>query len=510
MTLARGKTEPSRRASWATRSPGPAMLLSGLVGVLAPALADLRSGGLTGVGMYDDAVYFSAASGLVHGRLPYRDFLLLHPPGIVLALSPFAALGMVTTDTTGFLLARLTWLLLGGISAALVVAIIWPLGRRAALVGGVFAGTFYPAVYVSHTLLIEQLQSTLLLLTILIISRRPGRPDGSGWTRPMPWLAVGLLAGLLPTLKIWGVVPLVLIGVWVAIRAGLVRLLLVAGGALASGLAVYLPFFLQAPAAMWRYVVLDQTGRTPFSTSLVLRLGDIEGLGVLRTAPYSRPVVLLVGAAWAIALGLACRLPVGRVFAIGHASLTLFLLMTPSWLPYYPGLVAPTAGLVVGATTASVATLSRPAWRRAGVCAAGFTVIAVVVGQIPAHFGSAFPTAQLAAVRSAPGCVTADDPTTLIRLNLLDRNLDRGCPLVADLGGYTYDLLVNGQQRFRLNNPRWQAVGLAYLGSGSEAVLSRYVRKDFHSFTKKSLAVIDRWPVRTVARRWTVRVPSGH
>ena len=499
----------ARRESWLTARPGPVMLLSGLLGVLAPAVADLRSGGLVGVGMYDDAVYFSAASGLVHGRLPYRDFLLLHPPGVVLALSPFAALGMVTTDTTGFLLARLTWLLLGGVCAALVVAIVWPLGRRAALVAGVFAATFYPAVYISHTLLIEQLQSTLLLLAVLIISRRPGRPAGSGWSQPVPWLAAGVLAGLLPTLKIWGVVPLVLVGVWVLVRAGFRRLLLVAGGAVASGLAVYLPFFVQAPAVMWRYVVIDQTGRTPFSTSLVLRLGDIEGLGVLRAVPYSKPLVLLVGAAWLIALGLACRLPMGRVCATGHASLSLLLFTTPSWLPYYSGLVAPTAGLVVGAATASVATLPRPAWRRAGTCAAAFTLITVLAGLIPAHFGSSFPTAQLAAVRNAPGCVTADDPTTLIRLNLLSRNLSRGCPLVADLGGYTYDLLVNGHQRFRLNNPRWQTVALAYLGSGSETVLSRYIRKDYHSFTKKSLAVVDSWPVRTIVRRWVVRLPSG-
>lgn len=81
-------------------------------------------------------------------------------------------------------------------------------------------------------------------------------------------------------------------------------------------------------------------------------------------------------------------------------------------------------------------------------------MMAVLAGLIPARFGSPFPAEQLAGVRDAPGCVTADDPTTLIRLNLLNRNLDRGCPLVADLGGYTYDLLVNGHQRPRLSNPR--------------------------------------------------------
>ena len=50
----------------------------------------LRGGGLFGIGNYDDGVYYAAATGLIHGRLPYQDFLLLHPPGMPLLLTPFA------------------------------------------------------------------------------------------------------------------------------------------------------------------------------------------------------------------------------------------------------------------------------------------------------------------------------------------------------------------------------------------------------------------------------------
>lgn len=159
------------------------------------------------------------------------------------------------------------------------MAIIWPLCRRAALAAGVCGATFYPAVYISQTLLIEQLQSTLLLGTVLIISRRPGRPVGTGWKDPAPWLAAGVLTGLLPTLKIWGVMPLVLIAVWVLVRAGVHHLLLVALGALVTGTAVCLPFFLRVPTTMWRYVVLDQTGLTPFGTSLVLGWATLRAWG---------------------------------------------------------------------------------------------------------------------------------------------------------------------------------------------------------------------------------------
>ena len=42
---------------------------------------------------YDDGVHYAAAASLIHGRLPYRDFLFLQPPAMVLAASPFAWLG---------------------------------------------------------------------------------------------------------------------------------------------------------------------------------------------------------------------------------------------------------------------------------------------------------------------------------------------------------------------------------------------------------------------------------
>jgi hypothetical protein len=50
----------------------------------------LRGGGLYALGNYDDGVHFAAAMGVIHDLLPYRDFVFLHPPGVLLALAPFA------------------------------------------------------------------------------------------------------------------------------------------------------------------------------------------------------------------------------------------------------------------------------------------------------------------------------------------------------------------------------------------------------------------------------------
>ena len=96
----------------------------------------LRGGGLLGLGNYDDGVYYAAATGLVHGRLPYHDFLLLHPPGMPLLLAPFALGAQLTSDSYGFAAARLAWMLLGAVNALLIWRILRPIGLVAALFGG--------------------------------------------------------------------------------------------------------------------------------------------------------------------------------------------------------------------------------------------------------------------------------------------------------------------------------------------------------------------------------------
>src|SRR4051795_13608965 len=90
--------------------------------------AVLRGGGLYGRIGYDGSGYYASASALSRGLLPYRNFLLLHPPGITLALLPFAALGRLVGDADAFALARLAWFGLGALSAGLVFTLLRPRG----------------------------------------------------------------------------------------------------------------------------------------------------------------------------------------------------------------------------------------------------------------------------------------------------------------------------------------------------------------------------------------------
>jgi hypothetical protein len=51
--------------------------------------------GYAGVG-YDDGVYMGVAVLFVHGTIPYRDYVLVQPPGIVVLVSPIDSLGRVS------------------------------------------------------------------------------------------------------------------------------------------------------------------------------------------------------------------------------------------------------------------------------------------------------------------------------------------------------------------------------------------------------------------------------
>ncbi|HEY5979840.1 MAG TPA: hypothetical protein VIT41_09410 [Microlunatus sp.] len=74
------------------RAALPVFVVVLVVALLNRLLPVLRGAGLSDVLGYDDAVYYHAgAVGLVHGRVPYQDFLFLHPPGVPLALAPVAA-----------------------------------------------------------------------------------------------------------------------------------------------------------------------------------------------------------------------------------------------------------------------------------------------------------------------------------------------------------------------------------------------------------------------------------
>ena len=125
-----------------------------------------------------------------------------------------------------------------------------------------------------------------------------------------------------------------------------------------------------------------------------------------------------------------------------------------------------------------------------------------------ARYGQPFPGGQLAAaVQSAPGCMTTDDPTTLIESNVLGRNLARGCPLVVDLGGRSYDDPA-AVPVARAHNKAWQRYALAYLKTGSVVVIARFTAGQ--GFSASTAAAVKHWHVLQRVGRYAVRQIDGH
>ncbi|MDQ2682488.1 MAG: hypothetical protein M3Y37_03070, partial [Chloroflexota bacterium] len=189
---------PERRTRWWL-----VWLVIGGVALAARLIPVLRTGGLVAVGQYDSSIYFSSAVGLLNGRLPYRDFLLLHPPGSTVAFTPFAALGTVIGDGQSWAVARVAMMVLGSLTAVLVAKILQPLGLVPALLGGLCYALLLPAVGIETTTRLEGLAACCLVGALALLCVDDPRTNLRPWTAAF----AGAILGFATTVKIWGVLP---------------------------------------------------------------------------------------------------------------------------------------------------------------------------------------------------------------------------------------------------------------------------------------------------------------
>ena len=467
----------------------------------------LRGGGLGAVFGYDHAVYYAGAVGLVHGRLPYRDFLLLHPPGVLLALTPVAAWGRWVGETSGWEVSRLVWMLLGCATSLVIVVLLLPLGRTAATFGGGFYAVFPGAVLVERTTLVEGLTNLCLAVALALVVRElrlvhvPKAP--SDVVRRGSWAALavaGVLLGFSTAVKIWGVVPLIAIVLFVATVLGARQGLAIVLGAAAAVTSVCLPFFVAAPVQMWRMVVLDQLGRDQ-GTHLARRAAEIATMGRV-SGDWAFVAVAVVGAGLVVCSVVTWRTTSFRVVVPVLLGMVLLLLAAPIFYPHYLGIVAVPAALVVGVTAGVLARSA--AWRPALVLVGCLAVALDVLALSRIRSGEAFPPQLAEPVQTAPGCLTSDDPNNLLALGVVGRNVDRGCDLVVDLGGHSHDL-SRGQMVPRSRNAAWQQLVLDYLGSGRYTLATRF--GPGRGYSKATTSTIESWPLRVHAEGRDLRQP---
>jgi hypothetical protein len=340
-----------------------------------------RPGYLLGVTGYDDGVQFGDAVRLVSGVIPYRDFVVMQPPGSILLMAPVALLAKVTGTAWGLAIARLLTAAADTACVALLGLLVRHRGPVAAAIAcGIYA--VYPdALIAAGTFMLEPWMNLFCLIGALLVF------DGDHLTQGRRLAWGGAAFGFAAAVKLWALVPLAVIGLLLLRRPR--RLGLLAAGAAAGLVAPVLPFLAMAPTGLTNDVVISQFGRANVEHAPPLpRLTNLAGLDLFPHLSNRLSVLVLLAVAAVVAIGYlaACRagarLPTALDwYAVGGlVAVTGMLLWPYGYWPHYGAVAGPFIALVL----ALPAGLLRPAERRRqivplmAVCAVAVIVIAAL------------------------------------------------------------------------------------------------------------------------------------
>jgi alpha-1,2-mannosyltransferase len=483
-------TAGTARAQWIDAVRRRGLLVTAIFAVaFAARLAMVyqRGGSLADSPSYDTGVYYAAADAFVHGRMPYHDFTLVHPPAVMLAIAPFAVLGRVTTDHVGFVVGGLCWMALGGVNALLVLRISrrLQLGTAASTIGALTYALWYESTRTEYALRLEPLGNLLVLLGLLAFV------ESSYSQRRRYSIGCGAALGAAASVKIWYAVPLLLVIAWHALdRRRRSQVAWATAGAIAALLVLDGPFFVYAPRRMWHMVVTDQFGRPYTGGSPIRRLANIASSGqTTRHTPATLiAVVALAGAIACLVLcALAWRNRAGRLPCVLMLAELAVLMSSPSFFLYYADYLAPALALTVAAAAAHLlgtAYAERPPSRRGLLRASAWAPVVAAAASVvlidtlnPMLAVSPSPDRFLQGRVAAARCVQSDTPMALIQLDVLSRDLANGCQVWVDVIGRTYEAplkptgTVGGRPATRTTYAPWQHALRQYLLSGDALVV---------------------------------------
>ena len=451
---------PAPVAARASALRQPATLV--IIGMTLLALAVrlyyfTRPGYLLGVTEYDDGSYFGSAVRLVHGVLPYRDFVFVQPPGITILMTPVALLSKVTGTDVGLAIARILTMLAGAAGTALAGLLVRHRGALAALIATGIVAVYADSVASSHTLLVEPWVVLFCLMGAVAVF------DGDTFTSSRRRLVWGGAAfGFAGLIEAWAIVP-VLILLVLMVRTGRRTLTWLAGVA-AGFLIPVAPFAALAPRNFFHGVITAQIGGREGAIRVPLYFRIRHMAGFANYPDLRHTLVLAVAAALAsfvvvatlLASGLARKLPpVLDWFAYGTTAAIIAMFLWPSQFHYhFSGFLAPFFGLSLALPAARLVAVLRDKTARAPV--AGRT-IAALAGTVAAAVLAAGAVSQVSFERTLlplapidamaigkkiipPGaCVLADNVAYTITANRFV-NSRAGCPTVDDGTGANFAL----------------------------------------------------------------------
>jgi alpha-1,2-mannosyltransferase len=435
-----------------------------LIGLLLRLYQLSRPGLLLSVNEYDDGPYFGSAVRLVYGALPYRDFLIVQPPGITLLMTPVALISKVTGTAWGMAIGRILTSLISAASVALAGLLVRHRGVLATVIVCGIMAVYPDSIQATKTVLVEPWLVLFCLIGALAVF------DGDHFTtrtRRLVW--GGVAFGFGGAVEPWAIFPVIIIAV-LALRSPR-RLAAYAGGVAAGFLVPVLPFAALAPKKFYEATIIAQIGpRAGASrTSFWERIQDLTGL-----ADVTRPTHLMdLGAAVLIAiivagsLGFAFLLtwrppPVLDLFAVGTAGFVLIGFLWPDQFHYhFAAFFAPWLALAIalpltallqdlrqisGGDRPAPSALAPSALQWGAACVAGL-VILVMAGIQFNWESSGANTAhlKLSVLQSAerlipPGsCLLADEVSFSVMTNRLVSDVP-GCSLLLDATGTNFAL----------------------------------------------------------------------
>jgi len=455
-----------------------------------------HSGGLQALLGYDEGVYFGASTSLVSGLLPYRDFVLVHPPGSLIWLSPFALLGKLTSDSTGWAVARVFIMLLGAFNAAMLVVI----ARRVSLVAAVVAGTLYavwaPVVHVERTTTLEAFVLTAIVVALWALRT----------AREVTWRVVlaGSFLGLGAATKLWELVPFAVVLAWLLLSRAWRAAMVLAASAIAAFTVIVIPFAIPDPHRMFDLVIRAQLGRGRGGTHELDRLARMFGVDVSRVVAAPRLMVVAGLLALAVVLvGMALawwKVRESRLWVALLAVQLIVLMTVPVYFEGYSSFIAPALMLVVGATAATLwVTFGRwrgwPAGILRGLLVAVLVLVALASGYRALHPGHDLKPhlAAIGRITQSAACVGSDSAGMLVITDTLTRNIERGCPTVLDFDGtiYSFDDGSNpgklSSTRRRLGSAAYQQAIRDYFAGNDVLLIHRATADAFDPTTRQML-----------------------
>jgi hypothetical protein len=414
-----------------------------------------RPGFLLSVNEYDDGPYFGSAVRLVNGSLPYRDFLIVQPPGITLLMTPVALVAKATGTAWGMAIGRILTAFAGAASVALAGLIVRHRGVFATVVVCGICAVYPDSIQAAKTVLVEPWLAMFCLIGALLIF------EGDHLTSKTKRLLWGGVAfGFGGAVEPWAIF-LVIIVALLALRWPRRMLTYVAGVAIGFGFPV-LPFAALAPSQFFEATIVAQIGSRAGATRVPMRtrLINMTGLNDL-SHPSHRLVlgaalliVVVVAGCLFLSLLLTRRLPPALdLFAVGGTVLIVAAFIWPTQFHYHFGaFLAPFLAMAIALPVSALghdvrqsfsvgdAVVPVARWGAAGVAVLAVLIMAVV--QFNWETSNA-PHLPLKVVTSAehmipPGsCLLADEVSFAVMANRLVSDVP-GCPLLLDATGSNY------------------------------------------------------------------------